>query len=412
MTLYQTAARVWFTLAGLSLLLPGSVRLGMWLPLHLLLAGAASVAISGAMQTFVAALTATGSPPAVWVWGQFVAMNAGVALIALGRTLTLPSLVAVGGSAFVAGAVILLWFVLRARRASLHERHRLPIGMYAFAVSCALVGGTFGALIGSGSIHDDTTYHAFRYAHVTINVLGWVSVTIAATLITLLPTILRVRMPSWHGGWTAGSLAVGSATLATGLALRTTPVAVVGGLFELSGALGLAWMVSRVVRTPRPRAAPVSALHLIAAVVWFVIGCAAFSVTAWHGTVGFDDFSQDFLAIFVVGWVAQVLLGAWSFLLPNTRPGHPDVRRAGLVAIEFAAWAQLAAVNVGVALMSMQAAGWLGRTAGSIGVALAVAGGSFALVKAWAFPVLASAGLSDRRGEAAWSRADPPGADR
>lgn len=412
MTLYQTAARAWFTLAGLSLLLPGNARLGIWLPLHLMLAGAASVAIAGAMQTFVAALTATRSPPAHWVWGQFVAMNAGVALIALGRPLTLPSLVAVGGSAFVAGAAILLWFVLRAYRASLHERHRLPIRMYAFAVSCALVGGTLGALMGSGAVHDETAYLALRHAHVTINVLGWVSVTIAATLITLLPTILRVKMPAWHGGWTAGSLALGSATLAIGLALRTTPVTVVGGLFEVSGALGLAWMVYRVLRAPRPRAAPVSALHLIAAVVWFAIGCAAFAVSAWHGTVGFDDFSQDFLAIFVVGWVAQVLLGAWSFLLPNARPGHPDVRRAGLVAIEFAAWAQLAAMNVGVALMSMRAAGWLGRTAGSIGVALTIAGGTFALVKAWAFPVLGSAGLSDRRGEAAWSPADPPGADR
>ena len=202
MTLYQTAARAWCTLAGLSLLLPSSARLGVWLPLHLVLAGAASVAIAGAMQTFAVALTATGSPPGRWVWGQFVAMNTGVALIALGRPLTLPALVAVGGIAFVAGATILLWFVLRAWRASLHERHRLPLRMYAFAVTCVLVGGTFGALLGSGTVHDATTYLALRHAHMTINVLGWVSVTIAATLITLLPTILRVKMPSWHGGLT------------------------------------------------------------------------------------------------------------------------------------------------------------------------------------------------------------------
>lgn len=412
MTLYQTAARAWCTLAGLSLLLPSSARLGVWLPLHLVLAGAASVAIAGAMQTFAVALTATGSPPGHWVWGQFVAMNTGVALIALGRPFTLPALVAVGGIAFVAGATILLWFVLRARRASLHERHRLPLRMYAFAVTCVLVGGTFGALLGSGTVHDATTYLALRHAHMTINVLGWVSVTIAATLITLLPTILRVKMPSWHGGLTAGSLAVGAATLAIGLATRTTAVTVVGGLWELTGALGLAWMVSRVLRTPRPRPAPVSALHLVAAVVWFAIGCVALAVSALHGTEGFDAFSQDFLVMFVVGWIVQALLGAWSFLLPNARPGHPDVRRAGLVAIEFAAWAQLAALNAGVALLSMRAAGWLGRTAGSIGIALALGGGAIALVKAWAFPALGSAGLSDRRGEAAWSQAGSPGADR
>ena len=412
MTLYQTAARAWFTLAGLSLLLPGNTRLGIWLPLHLMLAGAASVAIAGAMQTFGAALTATGSPPTRWVWAQFIAMNVGVALIAMGRLLTVPSLIGVGGAAFVVGAAILLWFVLRARHRSLNERHRLPLRMYAFAVTCVLVGGTFGALLGSGTVHDATAYLALRHAHMTINVLGWVSVTIAATLITLLPTTLRVKMPAWHGGWTGGSLAVGAATVALGLATQVTAIAAAGGLCELCGALGLAWMVSRVLRTPRSRSAPVSALHLVAGVVWFAIGSAALAVSVWHGVAGFDAFSLDFLAIFIAGWIAQVLLGAWSFLLPNTRPGHPDVRRAGLVAIEFAAWVQLVAMNAGVALMSMRAAGWLGRTAGSVGVALTLAGGAIALVKVWTFPMLASAGLSDRRGEATWSRAGSPGADR
>jgi nitrite reductase (NO-forming) len=412
MTLYQTAARGWFTLAGLSLLLPGNVRLGIWLPLHLMVAGAASVAIAGAMQTFAAALTATGPPPTVWVWAQFIAMNAGVTLIALGRLLSVPSLIGAGGAAFVVGGALLLWFVLRARRRSLNERHRLPLQMYVFAVGCVLIGGTFGALLGSGSVHDATTYLGLRHAHMTINVLGWVSVTIAATLITLLPTTLRVKMPAWHGGWTAGSLAVGAVTIALGLALRVTAVAAVGGIFELCGAFGLAWMVFRVLRKQRSRPAPLSALHLVAGVSWFTIGCAALAVSVWHGAAGFDAFSLDFLSIFIVGWIAQVLLGAWSFLLPNTRPGHPDVRRAALVAIEFAAWVQVVALNAGVALMSLRAAGWLGRTAGSIGVTLTLGGAAIALVKAWAFPALGSAGLSGRRGEAMWSRTGAPGADR
>ncbi len=412
MTLYQTAARGWFTLAGLSLLLPWNVRLGIWLPLHLMVAGAASVAIAGAMQTFAAALTATGPPPGAWVWTQFIAMNAGVTSIALGRLLGVPSLIGLGGAGFVVGAAILLWFVLRARRRSLNQRHRLPLQMYTFALGCVLIGGTFGALLGSASVHDAATYLALRHAHMTINVLGWVSVTIAATLITLLPTTLRVKMPAWHGGWTAGSLAVGALMTALGLAIRVTAVAAVGGLFELCGALGLSWMVSRVLSTERSRPAPLAALHLVAGVIWFTIGCTALAISVWHGVNGFDAFSLDFLSIFIVGWIAQVLLGAWSFLLPNTRPGHPDVRRATLVAIEFAAWVQVVALNAGVALMSMRAAGWLGPTAGSIGVALALGGATIALVKAWAFPALGSAGLSGRRGEAMWSRADAPGADR
>lgn len=42
-------------------LLPESVRLGVWLPLHLALAGAATTAISGVMPFFSAAFAA--APP-------------------------------------------------------------------------------------------------------------------------------------------------------------------------------------------------------------------------------------------------------------------------------------------------------------------------------------------------------------
>ncbi|MGZ8641765.1 MAG: hypothetical protein ACXWYF_09990, partial [Actinomycetota bacterium] len=69
-TMYQTVARAWLTLAGLSLLLPPDRRAGIWLPLHLTLAGAVTTAISGAMQNFMLALTATPAPPAAATWTQ------------------------------------------------------------------------------------------------------------------------------------------------------------------------------------------------------------------------------------------------------------------------------------------------------------------------------------------------------
>jgi len=410
--MYQTAARTWLTLAGCSLLLSPSARLVYWLPLHLTLAGAVSLAIAGAMQNFAAALTSTGSPPERWVWTQFATMNAGVALIALGRPLALPAVVAVGGASFVTGAVILLAIVRRAVRRSLHERHRLPVWMYSAAVGFVIIGAALGALMGSGVIHDAGAEIALIHAHMTINVLGWVSLTIVATLITLLPSILRVKLPRWHGTATAALLVTGPALLASGLAFDRTVVVALGGLCELAGALGAAWMVSKVMRTPRRWAIPVSALHLLAGFCWFLIGSMALAMSATHGVVGFDAFVLDFLTMFVGGWMVQVLLGAWSFLLPMGRPGHPDERRIGLGAIEFAAWIQLALLNAGVALMSLRAAGWVGPPAGSVGVRLALIGAGIALVKAWAFPMLGTMGLADRRGEAVWGRARLPQTDR
>ncbi|MEO8425080.1 MAG: hypothetical protein ABI595_14370 [Actinomycetota bacterium] len=406
---YQTAARAWLTLAGASLLLPASVRLGIWLPLHLALAGAVSVAIAGAMQNFTVALTATGSPPERWTWAQFATMNVGAALIAFGRPLALPAMVAVGGTSFVVGAVILLGVIWRAGRRSLLDRHRLPVRMYGFAVSCIIVGGTFGALMGAETIHNGTVYVALLHAHMTINVLGWVSVTIVATLVTLLPTTFRIKMPAWHGAITAGLLGAGAVMLALGLAFDVTAIIATGGLLELSGALGAAWMVSKVIRAPRRWPIPIAAKHLLAGFAWFVVGSVALAISAWRGVAGFDAFFLDFLTIFVGGWVIQVLLGAWSFLLPMARPGHPDEHRAGLIAIEFASPVQLIMLNVGIALIALRAAGWVSAAIGSTGSNLALLGAGIALAKAWTFPALAAAGLSDRRGERVWGRPEHPG---
>ena len=60
--IYNAASRCWLLAAGVSLVLPASARLGYWLPIHLALAGAVSVAISGNMMTFAATLTATPGP--------------------------------------------------------------------------------------------------------------------------------------------------------------------------------------------------------------------------------------------------------------------------------------------------------------------------------------------------------------
>src|SRR5512141_1543254 len=81
---YQAASRCYLTAALLALLLPSTDRLGLWLPLHLAVAGAISIAISGAMQVFARTLTATPEPPAGSAWAQFALVVTGAAAIAVG----------------------------------------------------------------------------------------------------------------------------------------------------------------------------------------------------------------------------------------------------------------------------------------------------------------------------------------
>jgi nitrite reductase (NO-forming) len=395
------AARAWLTLAALSLLLPEADRIGVWLPLHLALAGAVSTAISGAMQNFVLALTASPTPPEPVVVAQFVLVTAGAAVIALERILGHELGVALGGMLFLLGMVLLGWIVLRARRRSLHKRHALPLTMYAAAIVAILVGGTFGAVVGGGAVEGET-WLGLRQAHMTVNVLGWVSLTIAGTLVTFLPTVLRIRMPTWHGWATVGLLVGGLAAIATGIAIRIEPLAGLGGVTYAAGALGVAWLVAKVLRTPRTWPVPVAAKHLLLAVVWFEVGALALAVALVRGLDAFSGFREPFLAIFVLGWAIQTLLGAWLYLLPMARPGHPDERRRQLAAIELGGAVQLLALNAGVLLLAFAGAGWASGTAGAIGAGLALGGGGLALLKAWTFAGLARLPALTRRHLEVW----------
>ncbi len=400
--LYHVASRAWLTAAGLALLLPARDRLGIWLPLHLTLAGAVSVAISGSMQGFASALTATPAPPVWAVVAQWAFVNVGVALIGLGYPSGHPAILAFGGASFLCGMAVLAWMVARAWRRGLNRRHVLPMVMYGCALLAILSGGTLGALIGSGAVHDAVLWVALRRAHMTVNVLGWVSLTISGTLVTLLPTVLRIRMPSWHGGATATFLVGGLAMVASGLGLSSPPVAAVGGVAYALGALGLVWMVGLAITSPRRWPVPVSAKHLVLAVCWFAFGAVALSVALVRGTASFDAFRGLFLVAFVGGWIVQTLLGAWLYLLPMARPGHPDERRRLLSAIEFGGLLQIGALDGGLVLMALRAGGLLPDVWGAIGTGLALGGAALALVKAWAFPLLARAPVLSARQLEVW----------
>jgi nitrite reductase (NO-forming) len=398
---YQAAARLWLSAAVLALALPETWRLGIWLPLHLALAGAVSVAIAGAMQNFALTLTAAPSPAAWVVLAQFAGVNVGALLVAVGYPSRHPALVAWGGAVFVAAALVLGGLVVRAWRIGLNRRHALPLALYLLAVTAVVAGGVLGALVGSGAV-GGALWGRLRSAHLIVNVLGWVSLTIAATLITLLPTVLRVRMPAWQGVAAAGALAAGPAATATGLAVSSMPLATAGGLASAAGALGLGWMVVKVLRTPRRWPVPVAGKHLICALGWFLVGSFLLPSVLAGGAGSLARFREPYLAIFVGGWALQTLLGAWQYLLPMSRPGHPDDRRRQLAAIELGGTLQVVALNSGLVLLAISGTGWVPGSIGAVGAGLALGAGILALAKAWAFGPLSRAPVLSSRQLDVW----------
>jgi len=408
--LYQTAARIWMSAALLSLLLPVGARVGVWLPLHLALAGAASVAICGAMQTFVLAMTASKSPPEWKQQLQFASVNAGVLLLAIGYPRGSHLLVALGGGIFIASILILGDIVRVAWFKAMNKRHAVPILFYAGAIVSMLAGGVLGALVGAGAVEGATWVH-LRGAHLTLNVLGWISLTIAGTLITLLPTTLRIRMPVWRGRPSAWLLMGGVVVLATGWAFDSHPAKAAGAIVYALGALSMVVMVRRVLATERKWPVPISAKHLLCAFVWFALGSVALAVQALRGSDELTAFRDPFLLVFVGGWMAQTLLGAWMFLLPMWRAGHPEERRRSWAAVEILANFQLFAMNAGLLILVMRAGTPEPGPAAVVGLALTLTGVALAMVKAWGFRLLARGPVVNDRTRSMWWAEDSPGAE-
>ncbi|MGZ4129225.1 MAG: hypothetical protein ACXVPR_00165, partial [Actinomycetota bacterium] len=190
--------------------------------------------------------------------------------------------------------------------------------------------------------------------------------------------------------------------LAVGLGSRRVGVGTAGALLFGLGVAGVLWLVVRVLGAPRTWPIPVTAKHFVAALGWFVVGSIALVDAVARGPFAFVAFREPFLVYFVAGWIVQVLLGAWLYLLPMARPGHPDERRRQLAAGELGGNLEVVVFNLGVGLLALHAAGWASGAIGRIGAAFALAAGAWALAKAWAFPALARLGVPSVRDRAVW----------
>ena len=236
----------------------------------------------------------------------------------------------------------------------------------------------------------------------TANVLGWVSLVIVGTLVTFLPTVLRVRMPVWHGGVTAGLAAGGVGLMAGGFAIRRDVVAATGALAFAAGALGVAWMAARTLRVPRRWPVPAAAKHLVPAVAWFVCGSLALAVAVVRGPAAFDAFEPVFLVAFVLGWIVQTLLGAWLYLIPLARPGSPTEHRRHLVAVDLGGTWQALALNAGLALVALRAVSLAPSPVGWAGTLAALTGGAAAMAKTWGFVWMSRSSWVHRRALQQW----------
>jgi hypothetical protein len=295
-----------------------------WLAIHLLLVGAVSNAILLWSAHFTAAVLRVSAP--VTRRGEAVrlaVMNLGVLGVLAAGTVG-PVWLGVAGAAGVFAAVVahLVWLA-RQLRTALPARFAVTVHYYLAAAVALLTGVPVGAWM--LVVHDAARPRLVLF-HAHVNLFGWVVLTVLGTLVTLWPTVLRTRMA--EDAVTAARQALPVAL--TGLALvglgslAWWRVVVVGGLAVFALAVGIA--ARPALATARRKAPGSFATWSIAAGSgWLLV---AFGVDAWallsapNPGVAEGRFHVVLVPL-LVGFVAQVLLGALSYLLPVGLGGGP-----------------------------------------------------------------------------------------
>lgn len=345
-------------LAMLSLALPEGVRRGLWLPLHLGLAGAAGTAVASVLPFFTTALEI--APPA----GRAVRGSA-IGLVALGSLAVsggvvsgVPVVAVTGGLAYLVGLGALAVAAFGTLRGALGPKRRLVRTAYAAALIQVGVGVLIATSMLAGFVPIIERWGLLKPAHAWLNVFGFLTLIVAATLLHLVPTVVGARIQARPSATVAiVCLAVGAPVIATGFALGVDVVVRAGALLEVIGAVSLVGHAILVTRghgrwTTDPEWHRLTSWSLLAAPCWlFVATAIAGGRILWLGADPASWSLGDVAAPLALGWVAQVLIGAWSHLLPAIGPGDGGAHARARKVLGRAATVRVVAFNVGVGLL-------------------------------------------------------------
>ncbi len=319
-------------LAGLAVLLPPSMRHGTWLPLHLALAGAGGTAVAAAMPFFSAALTASRPADPRLRTLAIAGMAGGALLVTAGYDTGHDLVAALGGISYVGGAVALLAAVGTSAANDPGSRNGLVLIAYVVAVADVLAGATLATAFVSGVAPITAAWATLEPAHAWLNLLGFLSLVITASLIHLLPTVLGTRIRAdGRARLAVGGTALGAPLVAIGFVVGDRLIASLGAIATLGGAIGLVSYGLVTVRargrwTTDPGWHLVSSVQLLAAIGWYAVAVvlAAGRVLANGVAVGGWRLAEV-AGPLVVGWVVGAILGAGTHLLPAVGPGDGAV---------------------------------------------------------------------------------------
>ena len=330
-----------------------SVPQSSWLMAHLLLLGAVSTAILIWSAHFAEAVRRRELP------GGYRGQALRLALHTAGAVGVVGGQVAGSWPAVVVGAVVVgasvLWHaavLVRQSRGALGVRLGWT-AWYFVAASVALpVGAALGAVLARADAAGDGQARSY-VGHVTVMILGWVGLTVVGTMVTLWPTMLRVQLAddahlaARHG---LAVLVTGLLVVLGGAWAGLLPVAGVGLVVYLLGLLRTSWPLLVEARRRLPDTAASRSVGL--AWLWLVltVGIWAAQLLAAPTWAAAQVRLAALLGPLVVGFAAQVLIGALNHLGPMVLGGGPASVRAARAVVERGGTARLVLVNAGLVL--------------------------------------------------------------
>lgn len=328
-----------------------------WLLLHVLFLGAASSAVMVWSAHFMDALLRL--PPDALnrrgLTARLALINLGAVAAVVGVWISAMSLVAAGAVLVMTAAGwhgVAIWRVVRR---SLPSGYEFVAHYYIGAAAFLVVGAGLGGVLA----HSSNAELAARMvvAHTIVNLLGWIGLAVAGTIVTLLPTVMRMRLPesTVRNAQMAMRWLFGTIVVAWFGALIQSQLLLVVGLIGYIAAW--TWLQYPFIRRIALEGVPqvdtpnrFASWSLMAGCAWFVVTIAAWAVqlaiapswfqaAAWTGRVAVP---------FATGFLVQVLLGSLAFLLPVILGGGPRHVRQAIHAMEWGATFRVGLANAGL----------------------------------------------------------------
>ncbi|MEO7006135.1 MAG: multicopper oxidase domain-containing protein [Terrimesophilobacter sp.] len=344
---------LWLVAAGVITVAFRAIPSGNWLMVHLLLLGALSTAVFVWSQHFADTLLRRRASGGRVLLGIRVGLHTvGAVVVVTGVVAAVWPVVVVGAALIAAAAIAHVVSLTGQSRGTLPARFAPLVWYYVAAAVALVVGIILGVIMArpdvAGQAHD-----RFFVAHIGMNVLGWVGLTVIGTVVLLWPTVLRTKARKSSDAAARRALPLLSAgVVLIGLAcLLDLRIAVAFGILMYLVGFGQV-LVEVYQHGKQSHPASYASWSIGAALVWFaisVLGFGVFVVTASTWTQTGDRIAL-LVPLFTVGFAAQILLGALSYLLPVVLGGGPEAARASARELDRVGVFRIVVINFGILL--------------------------------------------------------------